>query len=150
MSFRDLTRGKIMNYKLLPVLAVALMTTACATVTRGTTDEFIVETSPPGAQVSTTNNFSCDATPCTFEVSRKDEFDVTISKEGYETSVHSIVSEVSSGGTTGMIGNVLVGGIIGAAVDATSGAMNDFTPNPLIVTLTPLNGSVPAADAVMP
>lgn len=36
-----------------------------------------------------------------------------------------------------MAGNVLIGGIIGAGVDLASGAMNDLTPNPLVVRLEP-------------
>jgi len=34
-----------------------------------------------------------------------------------------------------MAGNIFVGGIIGVAVDAGSGAMNDLVPNPVNVTL---------------
>lgn len=36
-----------------------------------------------------------------------------------------------------MAGNVLVGGIIGAGVDAGTGAMLDLTPNPAHVDLRP-------------
>lgn len=38
-------------------------------------------------------------------------------------------------GGAGMAGNVLLGGIVGAGVDAYSGAMDDIVPNPLTVTL---------------
>jgi hypothetical protein len=34
-----------------------------------------------------------------------------------------------------MAGNVILGGVIGAVADASSGAMNDLVPNPLNVTL---------------
>ena len=34
-----------------------------------------------------------------------------------------------------MAGNIIVGGIIGAAVDAGSGAMNELVPNPVVVEL---------------
>ena len=37
-----------------------------------------------------------------------------------------------------MAGNILFGGLIGAAVDAGSGAMYDLKPNPVEVTLMPL------------
>jgi hypothetical protein len=42
---------------------------------------------------------------------------------------------MSGAGGAGLAGNLLVGGPIGGAVDLTSGAMNDLTPNPLQVTL---------------
>jgi hypothetical protein len=35
------------------------------------------------------------------------------------------------------VGNAVVGGIVGIAVDATDGAMDDLVPNPLKVTLDP-------------
>jgi len=38
-----------------------------------------------------------------------------------------------------MAGNVLFGGLIGAAVDAGSGAMHDLVPNPVDVRMVPLN-----------
>jgi hypothetical protein len=35
--------------------------------------------------VTTTNGFSCDATPCTFKMKHNAEFDVAVSKPGYRT-----------------------------------------------------------------
>lgn len=120
---------------------------ACATITRGTTQQFTVESSPPGARAATSNGFQCDATPCTFRMPRKDAFTVTISREGYVTQEHRITSGVSSGGTVGLAGNLVFGGVVGGVVDATSGAMNDLTPNPLIVTLAPARHEAAATAA---
>ena len=36
-----------------------------------------------------------------------------------------------------MAGNVLLGGVIGAGIDASTGAMHSHKPNPLRVTLNP-------------
>ncbi|TFW13100.1 translation initiation factor 2 [Brevundimonas intermedia] len=108
---------------------------ACATVTRGSSQQFTVESTPPGAQVSTSNGFECQATPCTFRMPRKDAFRITVAKDGYVAQIHEITSSVSGAGGTAMAGNLLIGGIIGGAIDATSGAMNDLKPNPLVVTL---------------
>lgn len=114
---------------------VALSLPACATMTRGTTQEFTVESSPPGAQASTSNGFECAATPCTFRMSRKDAFNITVSKDGYVSQTHEVTSNMSGAGGAALVGNVLVGGIIGGAVDASSGALNDLKPNPLVVAL---------------
>ena len=38
----------------------------CATVTRGTTTAFVVETIPSGAHVTLSTGQECSATPCTF------------------------------------------------------------------------------------
>ena len=129
--------------KIAAIIAMVGSASACATLTRGTTQEFIVESSPPGASVKTTSGFTCPATPCTFKMPRKDAFTVTVSKDGYETQTAEIMSNMSGGGTAGMIGNVLIGGLIGVGVDSTSGALNDLTPNPLVVTLKSLTGSEP-------
>jgi hypothetical protein len=113
--------------------AVALA--GCATVTRGTSDTWTVNTTPSGAAIKTSNQFACDATPCTFKMKRKSEFDVTISKPGYKTWTGHITHHIAGAGGAGMAGNVLLGGIIGVGVDASSGAMMDLIPNPLNVTL---------------
>jgi hypothetical protein len=40
--------------------------------------------------------------------------------------------------TAGMAGNILLGGIVGVVVDATSGATKELKPNPLRVKLEPI------------
>ena len=122
-------------------------TAACATVTRGVHQSWSVETDPSGAQVKTSNGFACDQTPCTFRMERKTEFDVTIAKTGYKTWSGHVTHSVAGGGAAGMAGNVLVGGLIGAGVDATSGAMLDLKPNPLKVTLEKTPDAASAAPA---
>jgi hypothetical protein len=37
-----------------------------------------------------------------------------------------------------MAGNVIVGGIIGAGIDAGTGAMLNLVPNPVVLTLEPV------------
>ena len=134
-----------LGVRLLALVGVALSLPACATVTRGSSQQFTVESTPPGAQVSTSNGFECQATPCTFRMPRKDAFRITVAKDGYVAQTHEITSSVSGTGGTAMAGNLLIGGIIGGAIDATSGAMNDLKPNPLVVTLrTPVEEAAAA------
>lgn len=133
------------NVVLATALAVAL--TGCATITRGTNQDFTVESTPSGATVATSNGFECPATPCTFRMPRKDGFTVDLTLNGYLPARETVTSNMSSGGAAGMAGNVLVGGIIGVGVDATSGALNDLSPNPLQVTLIPVPVEAPAAPA---
>jgi len=129
------TRNARFGVRALALVGVALSLPACATITRGSSQEFTVESTPPGARVSTSNGFQCDATPCTFRMPRKDEFRATVSLDGYVTQEHNIQSGMSGGGAAGLAGNVIFGGIVGGVVDASSGALNDLTPNPLVVTL---------------
>ena len=129
------TRTARIGARVLALAAAALTLPACATITRGSSQEFTVESTPPGARVSTSNGFQCDATPCTFRMPRKDEFRATVSMEGYVSQEHNIQSGMSGGGAAGLAGNVIFGGIVGGVVDASSGALNDLTPNPLVVIL---------------
>ncbi|MDB5496631.1 MAG: hypothetical protein JWP28_662 [Phenylobacterium sp.] len=120
----------------LMILAVAgLALAGCATITRGTNDTWTVNTTPTGAGVRTSNQLACDSTPCTFRMARKSEFDVTITKPGYKIWTGHITHHVAGGGGAGMAGNVLFGGLIGAGVDVSTGAMMDLVPNPLNVAL---------------
>lgn len=130
------------------VLAAASLS-ACATITRGTTTAFTVESTPPAAAVKTSTGFTCPATPCTFKMPRKEGFSVTVSKAGYKPLTTDIVTKLSGGGAAGMAGNVLAGGIIGIGVDASSGALNDLSPNPLKVALD-LEAAPPAVPSITP
>ena len=129
---------------------VTLSLGACATVTRGSSQAWTVETTPGGAAVTTTSGFKCDATPCTFKMKRKKEFDVTVTKAGYKPYTASITNQIGGKGGAALAGNVLVGGLIGIGVDAATGASKDLTPNPLIVTLEPEEAKVAAATAAAP
>lgn len=117
------------------VTATALSLGACATVTRGTSTAWEVASTPPGAKVTTTNGFSCASTPCSIKMPRKSQFTATVSKDGYKSVDIAVTNKVGSGGGAGMAGNVLFGGLIGAGVDVSSGAMLDLTPNPVAITL---------------
>ncbi len=121
--------------KTVVLLSAVMALGACATVTRGTKEVFVVESDPPGAEVSMSNGMSCNATPCSFKVPRKETLVVEVSKEGYDSSSYTVQTQVSGGGGAAMAGNVLVGGLIGVGVDAASGAMLEHKPNPLVVSL---------------
>jgi membrane-bound inhibitor of C-type lysozyme len=143
----DLTR---LSLRLLALACAAGSLSACATVTRGTTEAFTVETVPGGATVRTTAGYACDATPCTWKMPRKSEFTVTITKPGYKTVTTQVVHTTSGGGAAGMAGNVLIGGIVGIGVDAATGATQDIKPNPLHVVLEPDTAAVAAASPPAP
>lgn len=102
----------------------------CATVTRGRTQAFTVTSNPSNADVRLSSGLACK-TPCTLTVNRRPGFAVTISKEGFVSQTTNVASQISGGGGTAMAGNVILGGIIGAGVDASTGAMNELVPNPL-------------------
>lgn len=116
---------------------VAASVGACGSITRGTSEKMAFQTEPPGATMTTTKGYACPATPCSLDVDRSDEFDVTFVKPGYRPEVIPVRTKVVGTGAAGMAGNVLVGGVIGIGVDAATGAAFDHFPNPVTATLVP-------------
>ena len=137
-----------MNKNILLSIVIIGLTSGCASVTRGTTDSFVIKTNPPGAKASMSNGLVC-TTPCSLELPRKHAFTVTIEKEGYQSIETEVVPVQAGAGTAGMAGNVLLGGIIGMAVDAKTGAMKDLYPNPLEADLAEV-GSEQKSIVVLP
>ena len=72
------------------------------------------------------------------KVKRRSDLTVTIEKDGYEKVSATVTSSIDGTGAAGMAGNLLLGGIIGAGVDAGTGAMHSHKPNPLSVVLVKL------------
>jgi hypothetical protein len=130
--------------------AVSMMLPACATITRGTSQKYAIESTPAQAEVALSTGQKC-VTPCKLKLKRKHGFTATFNKPGYETLKAEVKSKFSGGGAAAGAGNILAGGVIGAVVDGTNGSMNNLTPNPLQVTLVPLLGAdAPASDAMPP
>lgn len=117
------------------VVASVISLAGCATITRGTEDVLVVNSTPGGAQVKLSNGQSCDNTPCSFKLPRKSELNVLVTKERCKPQQVRVTNKVAGNGSAAMAGNVLVGGIIGIGVDASSGATLDLVPNPVNVNL---------------
>ncbi len=118
------------------ILLLALSFVGCASITRGTKEVFVVDSTPQDADVRLSTG-QVGRTPASFEVGRRDTLTVFVSKPGYKSRTLVVQSEVGGGGGAAMAGNVIFGGIIGAGVDAGTGAMYEHKPNPLMVQLEP-------------
>ncbi|MBW8815180.1 MAG: translation initiation factor 2 [Caulobacterales bacterium] len=125
------------------VLCAASSLAACATVTRGSDDAWVVNTEPVGAKVETSNGHQCPATPCAIKIKRKSEFTATITKPGYKVATVNVTHKTANAGAAGVAGNVLLGGVIGLGVDMYSGASQDLTPNPVSLKLEPVEAPAP-------
>jgi len=126
--------------RLLVVAAVALPCVGCASVTRGTTENISIASTPSGAtaEISGLEIPTACVTPCVVQTKRNADITVTINKEGYEPQIIPLTKEVPGSGAAGFAGNLLLGGVVGMGVDAATGAAQDHKPNPVIVTLQPL------------
>jgi hypothetical protein len=125
---------------LLKILAgvLVLILTSCATVVRGTKQSVRIESNPAGAAIHLSTGVD-GWTPATVVLPRKDPVVVEFKKEGYESRSVTLVPMRSRNGAIANGGNALVGGIIGGAIDGSTGATLDLEPNPLIVTLRPIH-----------
>lgn len=131
------SNGQISIPKMLINIFILLflpITYGCATITRGSTDTLVIETDPPNANATLSNGLQCK-TPCSLKLPRNENCIVKIERDGYEPVEVTVTPQTSDAGSAGMAGNILLGGLIGAAVDAGSGAMYDLKPNPVSVKL---------------
>ncbi|MEM6557343.1 MAG: translation initiation factor 2 [Pseudomonadota bacterium] len=127
------------------LLLALTMTGACATIDRGTSEPFEVQTSPSGAVVKTDLGKSCAPTPCVIPgVSREADFTVTIEKKGYKTRSYKIMHARSEGVNANLVPNIFLTAGVGAVIDANNGSTQELVPNPLVVTLEPAAGTTRA------
>lgn len=132
---------------IIPCISIlAICSAGCATVVRGTTENITFNSEPSGAVARTSIGMVCESTPCIFEMLRKADFTVTYSKAGYHDQQVPVIAQMGLGGGTAMAGNILGGGIIGAVVDSNNGATLEHSPNPVFVTLDPIQRTAPVAE----
>lgn len=129
-------------------LAGALAATGCATVTTGTTHTVAIATDPPAARCEVARSGIVvgvvEATPGTVNISKEPHaLTVTCRKADHEDGRGFVYA--SPEGMT--YGNILIGGAIGAAVDASSGALNKYGALPTITLVPTRFASSAARDA---
>lgn len=142
-----------MKFVILPALVIASLTTGCASITTGQTQPISIETrDSQGQQVS---GAACKlvndkgtyfvTSPGTVGVQRSyNDLSVNCSREKSEPGVVTAKSSTKAMA----FGNILFGGVIGAAVDAGTGAAYDY-PSLLTVIMgqmTTLTPPVAAAE----
>lgn len=106
----------------------------CATVMRGVHEPLHIESDPAGATARLSTGDSC-ITPCDVVLARKVPVQVRVAKAGFDTETVSVRSVGTGAGAAGLLRNAVLGGIVGASVDLSSGAMNSLVPNPVKVRL---------------
>ena len=74
-------------------------------------------------------------TPATFKIPRRGSFSVRIEKKGYKPVVTHVDTQMATEGGAALAGNICLGGCLGAAVDAGSGATLEHVPSKVNVRL---------------
>jgi hypothetical protein len=130
-------------HRLAALALAAASLSACASITKGSSQSIAVNTAPVQGANCTLQNQAGTWTvvsPGSIVVPRtKHDLNVKCEKSGYQPGVGVLPS-----GTQMMTaGNLILGGVIGLAVDASTGAMNNY-PEQITVTLTPEAPIAPA------
>lgn len=123
--------------RLAALLLLAFGLPACATITSGTSQSVSIMTEPAGAACTLTRDGAVvgivNPTPGTVTISKSSrEIAVRCTRPGYSAGV-GVASPQIQGMTAG---NILLGGFIGIAIDAASGAISRY-PDSVIVALPP-------------
>ncbi|WP_376097854.1 hypothetical protein ACE7GA_07510 [Roseomonas sp. CCTCC AB2023176] len=126
-----------------------LLSTACATITQSPSQNVTVVTEPPGATCTLTRNGvgpmgTVNPTPGTLRVGRSVRaLDIACTREGYQPAQQTVESRTSPV----FLANVLVGGVVGLIVDASTSA-STYYPDSVTLTLSPI--APPAAAPAPP
>ncbi|NIV75241.1 MAG: hypothetical protein GWN37_10485 [Gammaproteobacteria bacterium] len=120
--------------------SLAIGASGCATIMTGTDQDVLVRTEKDVRAASCKLEDSkgrstfVASTPDTVTLVKGDApLTVTCEKEGYKTAT-AVINETISGAT---FGNLLLGGVVGVAIDAASGAAQKYPPQ-IIVWLEPV------------
>jgi hypothetical protein len=141
MAPSDIPPGEVtLLTKLTRVLCMLLLAgslPACATITSGTSQSLSVITEPAGATCTVTREGATvgvvNPTPGTLTVSKSArDMSVSCTREGHSPGVASVVPQFQAM----TVGNILIGGFVGLAVDAASGAMSRY-PDSVTIALPP-------------
>lgn len=117
----------------------AVFTAGCATMINGSNQMIHVNTAPPAARVSVQPGGTSADTPADLRLKRsKSGYLLRIEKGGFRTE------EIRIGSTTSewVVANIIIGGLIGLAIDYGSGAAYDLTPSAIDVSLAPERSSI--------
>jgi hypothetical protein len=125
----------------LPVVllsALTAMATGCGTIVHwGGSQDVGIASNPAGAKVII-NETDRGLTPVTVELKRKQTHTIVLKMDGYEDASATALPELS-----GWIwGNILIGGLIGLAIDLGVGGGYNVNPDIINITLTPRNSAI--------
>lgn len=108
------------------LVVLSLIVWGCATIMHGTAQKIGISSAPSGARVAVDNR-DFGVTPLFAELKRGDDHIVRIELDGYQKVELTVTKSVSGW----VWGNILIGGLIGLAIDAASGGLYDLSPEQL-------------------
>jgi hypothetical protein len=121
---------------------VAVSALGCATIINGPTQTVEITSNPPGAKVTVLPSGQHLVTPGKAELRRRLVHTVLFELDGYQPAT-AYLDRTNSQVT---LGNILIGGLIGLAVDQSTGAVYRLIPDPLHVDLVPAESPQTAGE----
>ena len=118
------------------LLCFVAVITGCATIMHGPRQDVGISSSPAGAMV-TIDGVTYGKTPVITNLKRNDNHIVKIELAGYEPYETTLTKKLDGW----VWGNIVIGGLIGLAIDAISGSINRLTPEEIQATLAKNGGS---------
>ncbi len=115
-------------------LACAVAAAGCATVVHGTAERVQIDSTPGGAEVTIDGSEQSVVTPATVMLARGRGHKLVFRKPGFQDATEHLSSTPSGW----ILGNVIAGGVVGMAIDASNGAGRKLSADKVSVTLTPL------------
>ena len=123
--------------------ALAVATSGCASIVKGSSETIAIRTVPTAGAVCTLSNPRGKwrvTTPGRVKVKRSsDDMEVTCKALGYADASGSISSDFQMW----TLGNLLIGGLVGLVVDWSTGAVNDYDHN-FEIPIYPAQGYAPS------
>lgn len=120
------------------IISISLLT-GCATIANGRFQQVTVQTQPPGANCTLSNDkgqWQVNSTPASVQVHRSmNDLKIACERPGYKTTTDSIASSVKKM----MVGNAVFGGVVGAGIDTVNGAGFSY-PNIINVNMQSEDG----------
>lgn len=110
----------------------------CGLIFSGSSQTIQVHSGPESARVSTNPPTAEYTTPTALQLSKKHSYTLTFEKDGYNPATFYIQKNVKVGI---VILDVLLTGLIGVVVDATTGGWNKLTPESVTVILEKSEGA---------
>ena len=117
---------------LVSIVIFAIIFSSCATLISGTKQRVSVKTEPSGSKVFVDGKDQNVITPCEIKIKRKKQAYLTFQKDGFENGQKIIDGQFNPV----VLGNILLGGVIGAIVDYSSGAWFKYV-NEILFTFPP-------------
>lgn len=114
--------------------ALAVLLYGCGTVINRTKQTVYLQSDPPGA-TAIINGVTRVTTPASVKLKRGKDHHISFEREGYQPTTAMIDRELSGW----VWGNLLLGGLIGLAIDFGSGGAYKLEPETVMVTLQPVN-----------